>query len=156
MRLREIMKTKVETITPSESVATALERMRANRIRHLVVTHGRQVVGVLSDRDLGRRVGDRIGQSVEEAMTSPVVTATPETSLKQAANLMRGHAIGCIPIVADQHLAGIVTVTDLLELIGRGVERPMSKAPRWVMKDRGPRRRVISAGGNGTRARRPR
>jgi CBS domain-containing protein len=150
------MKTNVETITPSESVATALERMRANRIRHLVVTHGRQVVGVLSDRDLARRAGDRVGQSVEEAMTSPVVTATPETSLREAANLMRGHAIGCIPVVQDHHLAGIVTVTDLLELIGRGVQRPMPKAPRWVMKGRGPRRKPVVGTASGGRGLRPR
>ncbi len=146
MRLREIMKTSVETITSSESAATALERMRANRIRHLVVTHGRQVVGVLSDRDLARRAGDRVGQSVEQAMTSPVVTATPDMTLREAANLMRGHAIGCIPIVADHQLAGIVTVTDLLELIGRGVERPSSKPRRWVMKGRGPRRKPSTGG----------
>ena len=156
MRLREIMKTKVETITSSEPAATAFERLRANRIRHLVVTHGQQVVGVLSDRDLARRASDRVGQSVEEAMTSPVVTATPDTTLRQAANLMRGHAIGCIPIVADHRLAGIVTVTDLLELIGRGVERPMTKAPRWVMKDRGPRRKPAFGAANRGRGLRPR
>jgi hypothetical protein len=49
--------------------------------------------------------------------------------------------MGCLPILEEGKIVGIVTTTDLLELIGRGSERPVPKTRRWVLKDRGPGRR---------------
>ena len=141
MRLRELMKTDVETISSSESAATALARMKTRRIRHLVVTRGNEIIGVLSDRDV-RSVGQyRTIETVGESMSRAVVTASPETTLREAANLLRGRTIGCLPVVEKGRLVGIVTTTDLLELIGRGIERPTATSKRWVMKGRGPRRK---------------
>jgi acetoin utilization protein AcuB len=77
-------------------------------------------------------------------MTSPVVTARPETTLRQAANLLRGRTIGCLPVLEEGRLLGIVTTTDLLELIGRGAERPVAKSRRFILKGRGPRRKSVS------------
>jgi hypothetical protein len=51
----------------------------------------------------------------------------------------RGRSICCLPVVEKDRLVGIVTTTDLLDLIGRGAERPIPKTRRWVLKDRGPR-----------------
>lgn len=144
MRLRDIMKTHVETISPNESVQGAANRMRSARIRHLVVQDGRKVVGVISDRDVANLGSFRQIQTVEEVMSASVVTATPDTTLRQAANLLRGRAIGCLPVVEKGKLAGIVTITDLLELVGRGAERPVAKSRRWVMKGRGPRRKAAT------------
>jgi CBS domain-containing protein len=61
---------------------------------------------------------------------------------------MRGRTIGSLPVVEKGRLAGIVTVTDLLDLIGRGVERPVEKGKRWTLKHRGmgTRRRTGRAG----------
>jgi len=142
MRLRDIMKTQVETISPNESVQGAANRMRSARIRHLVVQDEKKVVGVISDRDVANLGSFRQIQTVEEVMSASVVTATPDTTLRQAANLLRGRAIGCLPVVERGKLAGIVTITDLLELVGRGAERPVARSRRWVMKGRGPRRKA--------------
>ncbi|HEY7573905.1 MAG TPA: CBS domain-containing protein [Thermoanaerobaculia bacterium] len=141
MRLQDIMNTRVETISPRESAAAASNRMRGSGIRHLVVQDDRRIVGLLSERDLKGLGSFRQVESVEDVMTSPVVTASPETTLRQAANLMRGRSIGSLPIVDNGRLAGIVTVTDLLERIGRGVERPVEKGKRWILKGRGAKRR---------------
>ncbi len=149
MRLREIMTPHVETILASEPARAAFERMRARRIHHLVVMRGRDIVGVLSERDLLPAPAD--GQSVEETMSAPVITATPDTTVRRAANLLRGRAIGCIPVVEGRRLKGIVTITDLLERIGQGAERPVAKSRRWVMKGRGPRRKPVAANGAGAR-----
>jgi acetoin utilization protein AcuB len=131
------MRTKVETIAPRESAGAALERMRRTRIRHLIVQDGEKIVGVVSDRDL--RASQRRRQTVEDVMSSPAMTCSPDTTLRQAANLLRGRTIGCLPVVADGRIAGIVTTTDLLDLIGGGVEveRPVPKTRRWVRKGRG-------------------
>jgi CBS domain-containing protein len=112
--------------------------MRARRIHHVVVTDGGRVVGVLSDRDAGGRHGARLRQhrTVGELMSHPVVAAPPTTPVRRAANLMRGRSIGCLVVTEDERPVGIVTVTDLLELLGRGLERPVTVGKRWTLKHR--------------------
>lgn len=137
MRLHELMSTPVETIPADLSIAEARARMRLQRIRHLVVTARGDVVGVLSAGDLRGARGDDVVASI---MNDDVVTATPTNTVRQAANLLRGRGIGCLPILDRKRVVGIVTITDLLDLLGRGAERPIAKSTRWTLKGRGPRR----------------
>lgn len=141
MRVAEIMSTRVRTVGPADSAELAWDRMRLHRIHHLVVVHDTEILGVITDRDLGGRRGREVreGRSVRDLMTPAVTTASPETTIREAANVMRGHGAGCLPVVDHGRLVGIVTVWDLLELIGRGATRPVAKPPRWVMRDRGQR-----------------
>jgi CBS domain-containing protein len=143
MRLQDIMSTDIKTVSPSVTVATARNLMRLDAIHHLLVVDERRVVGVVSDRDLGGRVAARRGDggatSIADVMSEHVVTVPADTTIRQAANLMRGHGIGCLAIVADEKPVGIVTITDLLELIGRGVERPIERSTRPTLSRRGPR-----------------
>jgi acetoin utilization protein AcuB len=156
MRLREIMHKKVETVSPRESAAVALERMRRARVRHLVVQDGSNVVGILSDRDLKGMGSLAQVETVENVMSSPAVTCSPDLTLRKAANLLRGRALGCLPILEDGKIVGIVTTTDLLEMIGAGIERPVPKTRRWILKDRGPRRNPVAGRGRSQRMPAPR
>ena len=142
MRIQEIMTTDVLTISAGESADRAWELMRSRRIHHLVVLEDREVVGILSDRDLGgpRGASLRNGRTVEQLMTPHVVSAGPTTTVKEAANLLRGRSVGCLPVIEAGKLRGIVTVSDLLELLGRGAERPAPTTHRWTLRHRGPRR----------------
>jgi acetoin utilization protein AcuB len=141
MRIRDIMSAPVETVGVEASAAAAFERMRAERIRHLVVVEGAAIAGVISERDLGGPHGKvlREGATVGELMTRTPVTVDAELHVKNAANLMRGHSIGCLPVVEEGKLVGIVTVSDLLEAIGKATERPVELGKRWTLKHRGPR-----------------
>lgn len=136
MRLQEIMTTDVVSIGPDEAASTAWSLMAREGIRHLVVTEGRRLIGVLSDRDLGGPKGSalRKGKTVRELMTPQATTATPKTTLRQAANVMRGRLIGCLPVVDDGRLVGIVTATDVLNELGRGSTRPTVRARRQTMR----------------------
>jgi acetoin utilization protein AcuB len=137
MRLQEIMSTPVITTVAGEPVRDARDRMRAERIHHLVVVDDqRKIIGVLSERDARGAAGLTVG----DVMTRGVVTANPQTTVRQAANLLRGRGIGCLPVVTGRKLKGLVTVSDLLELLGRGAERPIAESVRWTMRGRGPRR----------------
>ena len=120
MRLREIMSTRVQTIAPTESAETAWERMSAHRIHHLVVVSENDL-GIISDTDLGGIRGEtlRQGRTVADLMSPAHVKAEPETTIRQAANLLRGRSIGCLPVFEGAKLVGIITTTDLLGLIGR-------------------------------------
>ena len=139
MRIGEVMTHEVETVTLEESVDSAIRRMRNAKIRHLVVVRGRRVLGVLSDRDLGLATDKSVG----DVMTAHTVSASPDMTIRKAANLLRGRNIGCLPVLEDGNLVGIVTTTDLLERIGRGAERPISRGKRWTLKGRGPRRKSV-------------
>lgn len=117
--------------------------MRLDGIHHLLVVDDRRVVGIVSDRDLGGRVGARRRDAgatpVADVMSEHVVTIAGDATVRRAANLMRGRGISCLAIVADEKAVGIVTITDLLELIGRGVEKPIERSTRPTLSKRGPR-----------------
>jgi len=143
MRLADIMSSEVKTIGPSASVAEARSLMGASAVHHLVVIEGGLVVGVVSDRDLGGRVSagraDADAARIEDVMSPHVVSMGPDATVRQAANRLRGRGIGCLAVMEDGRLRGIVTTTDLLELIGRGVERPIERSTRWTLRSRGAR-----------------
>lgn len=136
MRLDEIMSRRVVAVGPDEPAGAAWLRMQRERIRHLVVMDGPRLVGVLSERDLGGRGGAdlRRGRTVRELMAPRVATASPGTTLRQAANLMRGRLIGCLPVLQGDRVVGIVTATDVLEELGRGSTRPAVRAKRRAMR----------------------
>jgi CBS domain-containing protein len=135
MRVQDVMTTNVRTVSPVESAEAAWNQMSLYGIHHLVVMDGSDVAGVLSARDLGGDRGEslRKGKNVSELMNDGVLSAKPETTLRQAANLMRGRAIGSLPVLEDGKLKGIVTVSDLLELIGRGTDKPMAHGDRPML-----------------------
>jgi acetoin utilization protein AcuB len=143
MRAQDIMTTKVETIAALETAEAAADRMRRNRIHHLVVTKDDKLAGIVSDGDL-RALTPRSGRLVEEVMSAPAVSATAEMPIRKLANLLRGRSVGCLPVMEDGRLVGIVTTTDLLERIGRGTERPIVRGKRWNLKGRGPRRKSVT------------
>ncbi|MFO0981336.1 MAG: CBS domain-containing protein [Planctomycetota bacterium] len=146
MRLQDIMNADVQTIGIDMPAKAAWAKMSSKRIHHLVVLRQGMVVGVVSDRDLGGRHGNafREGKVVGDLMTHYAVTAKPTTTVRQAANLLRGRSIGCLPVLNKGKLAGIITVSDLLELLGRGVEHPVTQTTRWTLRRRGPRQKAVS------------
>jgi CBS domain-containing protein len=143
-RLKDIMSSPVEVIGPEASAAEARDRMRKGRIHHLVVKRGREVVGILSERDLDGAAADA---NVETTMSTDVVTAAPGTTVRDAAKLLRGRAIGCLPVLDRGRAVGMVTITDLLELLGKGALRIQPETVRWILWRRGPRRRPAAASG---------
>lgn len=137
MRLTDIMTTPVETIGPGASAALARTAMKQRGVHHLAVTEGAQILGVLCAHDLR---GAAAGGPIEELMSGEPVTAGPQTTVREAANLLRGRRVSCLPIVDHGRLVGMVTISDLLELIGRGVDKPIARSKRWTLKSRGPRK----------------
>lgn len=136
MRVQEIMTSPVVTIGPDETARDAWSRMQKKRIRHLVVTEGARLLGVISDRDLGGRGGASVrrNRTVRDLMTSEAATVTPAATLRQAANLMRGRLVGSLPVIEDERVVGIVTATDVLDELGRGSTRPAVRAQRQGMR----------------------
>ncbi|HUJ24445.1 MAG TPA: CBS domain-containing protein [Myxococcales bacterium] len=120
MRLRDVMSDAVETVVPDATAANARNAMTQKDVRHLVVVDDGDIVGVLSEHDLRGIDG---GAHVRALMSSPPVT-TLDTTVRDAANLMRGNRVGCLPVVdGERRLVGMVTRSDLLDFLGKGVTR---------------------------------
>jgi acetoin utilization protein AcuB len=134
MRVSDIMTQKVEIVEMQEPAEHAWNLMREKRIHHLVVKNGGEIVGILSERDLGGKDREEFRQmsKVVNAMTAYAVKASPDMTVREAANLMRGWSIGCLPVLEDGKLVGIVTVSDLLSILSRGGVKP----PRWTLAPR--------------------
>jgi CBS domain-containing protein len=135
MKVRDIMSTKVQTIDMNEKAESAWNLMKWKRIHHVVVTDGPgQVVGVISARDLGGRDREEAlkVRPVAAMMTAYAVKAIPEMPVRQAANVMRGWNIGCLPVVSEGKLVGIVTVSDLLRIVAEGIDKSAAAPTRAV------------------------
>lgn len=151
MRVQDVMTRNVETVSAGDPAGEAWDLMRGKRIHHLVVMQGRQIVGVLSDRDVGgsRGASVRRNRTVAELMSGSVVTVPPTTTVRKAASVMRGRSIGCLVVASDTgRIAGIVTVSDLLDLFARGADRGIVEAKRWTLKHRAPHRKRHQAAGS--------
>lgn len=119
MRLETIMQTPVETISPRASIKTAQRVLKFKRIHHLVVVDHGTIVGLATSETLKDRESEGATQ-VADAMIRNITVLSPQMRVGQAAGLMTaGHHQTAIPVVRNNRLIGIVTVSDLLELAAR-------------------------------------
>jgi acetoin utilization protein AcuB len=121
-RLADIMTRKVSSIGPDSTLEVAHEKMRTAGIHHLVVMKAGHVAGVLSERDVQRARASHYTSrddvwTVDDVMTARVVVGSPEMTAREAASLLRGYSIGCLPVMDGKELVGIVTTSDLLDLL---------------------------------------
>ncbi|HSE96266.1 MAG TPA: CBS domain-containing protein [Methylomirabilota bacterium] len=119
LTVRDIMATDPVTVGPVETVRNAYKVMRDRRIRHLPVVTGGRLVGVLSDRDLRPvLLSPGLGRArVAELMSEDLTTVPPEAAVEEAASLLVMKKIGCLPVLDEGRLVGIVTETDLLAVL---------------------------------------
>ncbi|MFQ5684345.1 MAG: IMP dehydrogenase [Candidatus Binatia bacterium] len=101
------------TVRPDQQIAEAQEIMQKNKISGLPVTHGRQLVGILTHRDL--RFEKRLDRSVSEVMTKEnLVTAKPGVDLDEAKEILHRHKIEKLLVVDENlQLKGLITVKDI-------------------------------------------
>jgi CBS domain-containing protein len=129
MRLQDIMSRKVDAVRPSETLVRAERRMRRRGIHHLVVVNRHTVVGVISDAVLQTRLSEGVA-TVEDAMFRHVPVASPDMTVTEAARMMRGRPDGALPVIAGRRLVGIVTISDLLDVLGRRFAAVQTKTRR--------------------------
>lgn len=118
--VKEIMTTPVVTVAPQATVAQALRAMIEHDIGAVVVADGDAAAGMFTERDLTRGILDDpglLGRSVEDVMSSPVVTATPDEEVVFIFKRMSERQIRRLPVLENDRLVGIVTERDLLRWV---------------------------------------
>jgi CBS domain-containing membrane protein len=128
----DIMTTLVVTLAPDCPLDLAADLIELQRVRHLpVVDEHRRVVGMVTHRDLveaQRSVLDDGRRFPRTAVASEIArpdvwTVATGTAVREAARLLADHKFGCLPVVSDGELVGVITEADILSLIVRMVAR---------------------------------
>jgi CBS domain-containing protein len=109
----------VYEIDADASILDAAQEMVAKNIGSLLVTHGGETVGIVTERDFLRHValeGSTDGASpVREVMSTQLVIVTPETAIDECMALMTDRRLRHLPVVADGELVGLVSIGDLVK-----------------------------------------
>jgi len=131
MKLERFARRPVVALNPGDTLNHAMQQMWRMSIQHLpVVRHGRPV-GMVSERDLlyhvcgdsyavhelsHRHLKHMLGTSrVDDVMSTPLISLSPEDSVHDAVRLMLREGIGAVPLVTRDSIVGIVTETDILK-----------------------------------------
>ena len=124
----EIMISNVHTLQPSSTVAEARDLMATRHIHHIpILDKDAQLVGLVSQRDVLvashdalRKTGEAAKEgrniALKDIMTTGVATVGPQAGLRQAAIYLSEHKYGCLPVVNEGKLVGIVTDTDFISV----------------------------------------
>jgi len=120
-----LMTTDLITVSPGATLADATKLMKDHRIRHLPVVEGdRKLVGLLTQTDVLAATDSRLRDEdnriqakevmVRDVMITKIATIDEKASLRRAALFLEAHRIGCLPVVTNDRLVGIITDTDFV------------------------------------------
>ena len=128
MKVHELMTKNVFTVSPEDKVDRVFILFNFEAIRHIPVLEKNKIVGILSDRDLKKILGPQkkkivskegtilkiSSRKVRTMMRRNVTTIGPDERASDAAAIMTKRKIGCLPVVKNSNLVGILTSSDIL------------------------------------------
>lgn len=125
--IETIMSTNLVTAVPSSNLADARSLMQEHRIHHLPIVDGdNHLVGLLTLSDVLAATDSRLRDDdsrmhaadicIREVMATDIATVDKRAGVRQAALFLEKHKIGCLPVVSDGELCGIITDTDFLAI----------------------------------------
>ncbi len=117
--LKNKISNEVTTISPHETVLTAIRLMATKGIGAIVVVEEQQVVGIISERDYTRKIAlmERTSEQtkVSEIMTPKVISVNPKHSVEECLALMTDKHLRHLPVLQDSKLIGLVSIGDLVK-----------------------------------------
>ncbi len=115
------------TVAPDTTLRNVIGIMKSEGCRQLPVLDKGKLIGIISDRDVrlvmnspivlhGRWQDEELldKMTAESCMTANPITVSPDTSARKAAEMLQTYKFGALPVVEDDTVVGIITVTDFL------------------------------------------
>jgi CBS domain-containing protein len=128
--VRDIMMSSPVTLKSDDTLDLASDIISLGRFRHVPVVENGKLIGIISERDLMGAAAVRIfglkqksksallkSVLIKDIMKKRVVTVEPDTPIKDAAHLMADKKIGCVPVLSEGALVGLVTTTGVLRYV---------------------------------------
>ena len=130
MLVRDIMTTDLTTLRDDEVLLDATLILARGGFRHIPILNGKQLVGIITDKDVKHYTpsilsgipADEYNRLMETTPLSKImsrdpITIEPGKTVYEAAQILYDHRIGCLPVVEGGELKGIITSTDMLNLL---------------------------------------
>jgi CBS domain-containing protein len=118
LQVKDVMVTNLITIDASASVKQAAELMDKHDIGCLIIINYENPVGIVTERDMMRRIllkkRDPDKTEVGNIMSAPLITAQPQTDIRDAVRLMNERRIKKLPVMDGGQLVGLVSLTDIM------------------------------------------
>lgn len=130
MLVRKKMKKVLYTVTKDDRMTLARKILKEKNIRHLPVVDGMKLVGLVTNMDIRKAEAspataldvrelnyllDKL--TVGEIMTRNVITISPDISVEEATTLLHDNKVGCLPVVENGTLVGMITENDIMEML---------------------------------------
>lgn len=143
LKVEDVMVEDVITIEPDATVKKAVSLMNENEIGCLIVVKQGKAIGIVTERDMLSRVlalgRDPERTRVSEVMSAPLVVADPKMELEAAARLMFKMKVKKLPVVSENELVGLITLTDVARFQPQIIKilkkaHAVNQAPRRMQK----------------------
>ena len=124
------------SVAPETSVFDAIKLMADRAVGSLLVMDGDKLIGIVTERDYARKV-ILLGRSsettkVEEVMSTEVITATAEQTVRQCMTLMTEKRIRHLPVVADDKVIGMISIGDLVQAIISDQQQEIEQLEQYI------------------------
>lgn len=140
MTVRKILNLKgsdVVTIAPEKRLLDAIALLAKHKIGALIVSgKNKEVVGVISERDIVRLLSnadkDRFENAVSSAMTKEVKTCTPDDTIQHVMQVMTAGRFRHMPVVQNGRLAGVISIGDVVKFRLEEMERESEELKQYI------------------------
>ena len=123
MQIKNLMSEEIITIDKDQNLSDALKLLRKHNVSRLPVTNNKELVGIISERDIADKLGSSKYESmpasrlhISSVMVKDVFTVPQTMQLDEVASLMLEKGIGSVPVMDDEKMVGIVSKADFVTL----------------------------------------
>lgn len=128
MTVADVMTKSVISVDASVSINEAAKMMEDAKVGAIIVMENNTPVGIVTDRDFAVKVvahAYHISSPVKQIMSSPLISINSDESVRTASDLMHDRGVRKLPVIDDENVVGIITATDIVNLLAVCVEEDM-------------------------------
>lgn len=126
----------IDTIAPTETVTTLLSSLAQQNVGALIVVDGDRVLGIVSERDIVRRIAEHgaalLDAPVSQIMTTSVLSCSSQDSVDSIAETMTERRVRHMPVIDDGELVGIVSIGDVVSSRIRQLEQDRGQLEHYI------------------------
>lgn len=128
MTISDVMTKSVISVDASMSINETAKLMEDAKVGAVIVIENNKPVGIVTDRDFAVKVAAhayQISTPIKQIMSSPIFSINSDETVRAASDLMHDRGVRKIPVIDNGNIVGIITATDIVNLLSVSVEEDM-------------------------------